>query len=344
MNPTTPTNSTTTERRILKQPDDMPYHIYHAEANVLSGKLQRPIQQEIERQIPLHLQDRRGGHFTRVTEDFSLEGFFSFKRGETRVSGSLGVKTPGWVTLSTSILGSLNAFEVITADRVVSQISTRHSYENGSENAHVPAVTFLGTQFKNLALNGIAVQPILDLGICSKRPSGRKKPNDEPRANMADLPYVTDLAFLTAALEQVETILKCKSLPIAVRNEYESRKAAIGALSLPSRVGEICTEATRVTCSLVERIQIKDIHDTKIPGLVTVGNLLIIPDFGTVALAEIEVGVELSDDPESRRSTDTRRSQLSSYFRTTMLKMQLGCIGHGTVSAGSTKSNGLTRP
>jgi len=86
------------------------------------------------------------------------------------------------------------------------------------------------------------------------------------------------------------------------------------------------------------------INDTKIPGLHVIGNLLIIPDFGTVALAEIEVGVELDDNPESRRSTDTRYSQLNNYFRTTMLKMQLGCIGHGTVSAGSTKSNGLTRP
>src|SRR3979490_981359 len=223
MNSTTPMNSTTMERRILKQTDDIPHHIYHAEANVLSGKLQRPLQQEIERQIPLHLQDRRGGHFTRVTEDFSLEGFISFKRGETRVSGSLGVKTPGWVTLSTSILEGLNVFEVITADRVVSQVSTRHSYENGSENAHVPDVTYLGTHFKNLALNGIAVKPILDLGVCSKRPSGEKpgqKPDDKPRADVADLPYVTDLAFLNAARKQVETILESDALPVAVRNEY----------------------------------------------------------------------------------------------------------------------------
>ena len=340
-------NSPTIERRIPKQTNDMPYHIYDAEANVLSGKLQRPIQQEIEPQSPLHLQDRRGGHFTRVTEDFSLEGFISYKRGETRVSGSLGVKTPGWVTLSTSILEGLNVFDVITADRVVSQVSTRHTYENGSENAHVPDVTFLGTHFKNLALNGIAVKPILDLSICSKRPSGEKpgqKPDDKPRANVADVPYVTDLAFLTAARKQVETILKCDALPVTVREEYDSRLTTIEALSSPAKVGEPCSEAKHVTCSLVESIQIKDINGTKIPGLHVIGNLLIIPDFGTVALAEIEVGVELDDNPESRRSTDTRYSQLNNYFRTTMLKMQLGCIGHGTVSAGSTKSNGLTRP
>jgi hypothetical protein len=63
-----------------------------------------------------------------------------------------------------------------------------------------------------------------------------------------------------------------------------------------------------------------------------------------VALAEIEVGVERYDNLELRRSTDTPEFQLSNYFRTTMLEMKLGCIGHGTVSAVSTKSNGLTRP
>jgi len=65
-----------------------PSHDYHAEAHVLSGHLQRPIEQKIERQAPITLNDRRGGHLTRHAEDVSVEGLISFTKGETRVSGA----------------------------------------------------------------------------------------------------------------------------------------------------------------------------------------------------------------------------------------------------------------
>src|ERR1700751_3484275 len=89
-------------------------HDYHAEAHVLSGKLERPIEQEIEEHAPVSLQDRRGGHFTRFTETVSIEGLITFSKGKSRVSGSRSLKHNGWVTLSTSVLEGLNAFEVIT--------------------------------------------------------------------------------------------------------------------------------------------------------------------------------------------------------------------------------------
>ncbi len=129
-----------------------PYHDYHAEASVLSAHLQRPIEQKIEPQSPVSLNDRRGGHFTRYVENVSVEGLISFTRGETRVSGSRSMKTNGWVTLSTSIIEGLDVFEIITADRVVSQVSTEHPYEDG----HFPDVTFLGTQFTNLSVERVS--------------------------------------------------------------------------------------------------------------------------------------------------------------------------------------------
>ena len=85
-------------------------HDYHAEAHVLSGQLQRPIEQKIEQHAPVLLHDRRGGHFTRFTETVSIEGLITFHKGKTRVSGSRSLKHHGWVTLSTSILEGLNAF------------------------------------------------------------------------------------------------------------------------------------------------------------------------------------------------------------------------------------------
>src|ERR1700674_5829570 len=94
-----------------------PSHDYHAEAHVLSGPLQRPIEQKIERHAPVTLNDRRGGHLTRYADDVSIEGLITFAKGHTRVSGARSLKHNGWVTLSTSVLEGLNVFEIITADR-----------------------------------------------------------------------------------------------------------------------------------------------------------------------------------------------------------------------------------
>ena len=147
----------------------IPSHDYHAEAHILSGHLQRPIEQKIERHAPVTLKDRRGGHLTRFEEEVSIEGLITFAKGHTRVSGARSLKHNGWITLSTSVVEGLNVFEIITADRVVSQVSTNHPYENG----HVPHVTFLGTQFKNLQVSGFPVD-LEDRPRHLRRASGRR--------------------------------------------------------------------------------------------------------------------------------------------------------------------------
>src|ERR1700730_4557302 len=164
-------------------------HDYHAEAHVLSGDLQRPVEQKIERHSPVILKDRRGGHLTRFTDKVSIEGLISFNRGHTRVSGSRSLKNNGWMTLSTSIIGGLNVFEVITADRLVSQVPSDPPYENG----HEPQVTFLGTQFENLRVSGFPAVLTLDYGICGDRPVGDKS-------------YFQDPNFLGGVRKQTERI------------------------------------------------------------------------------------------------------------------------------------------
>lgn len=295
--------------------ENTPSHEYHAEADVLSGELKRPIEQKIEQQAPVALKDRRGGHLTRFAEDVSIEGLISFKTGLTRVSGSRSLKHQGWVTLSTSIMEGLNVFEVITADRVVSQLSTDHEYKNG----HVPSVTFLGTQFHNLQISGFPIKLTLDLGICSEKPEG-------------DQPYVVDAGFLRGVLDQTEPMAKSNDLPKDVRDKYDERLAYLHQLISTSKAGRKgIDEPIKVKCSLVKSI---DIDHIPIPGLKAVGNMLVIPHFGTVSLAEVEVGAEpMTDSPKG-----------SNYFTLKMLKMKLGCIGHGSVTAGTTTANGHTRP
>jgi hypothetical protein len=286
-------------------------HDYHAEAHVLSGDLQRPVEQKIERHSPVILKDRRGGHLTRVTEKVSIEGLISFTTGHTRVSGSRSLKNNGWMTLSTSIVGGLNVFEIITADRLVSQVSTDHHYENG----HEPRLTFLGTQFENLRVSGFPVVLTLDYGICGDRPAGDKS-------------YFQDPNFLGRVKEQTEKNARANGLPKELKDQYDEKLGYIKKLI--SECGAAYKGSHKpITCSLVQSI-----GEIPIPGVQSFGNVLLIPEFGIVTLGEIEVGETLYEKSE----------RPAVHFELTCIKMKLGCVGHGTVSAATTKTNGQTYP
>jgi len=288
-----------------------PTHEYHAKAHVLSGELQRPIEQKIEQQAPVTLSDRRGGHLTRTEEDVSIEGLITYAKGYTRVSGSRSLKHNGWVTLSTSIMERLNVIEIITADRVVSQVSTDHAYENG----HFPRVTFLGTQFNNLRVSGFPVELKVNLDICGEKPAGNKS-------------YLQDRAFLDAVREQTEKIARATGLPKELRDQYDKKLTyvdeLISACDTPHRGAH-----EPVTCSVVQSI-----GEIPIRGVQSFGHILVIPEFGTVSLGEVEVGEKMypiSDRP-------------CVYFKLTAVEMNLGCVGQGNVAAGTTTSNGAHKP
>jgi len=292
-----------------------PSHEYHADAHVLSGHLLRPIEQKIEEHAPVSLKGRRSGHLTRATEDVSIEGLVTFEKGHTRVSGSKSLKPGhGWVTLSTSILEGLNVFEIITADRMVSQVSTEHPMVDG----HFPHVTFLGTQFNNLRVSGIPLKLTLNYGICGKKPEG-------------DRSYLDDLDFLNTVKEQTAKIASSRVLPKDTQDQYDERLKNIEKLI--SNGGSKCSgrpkDGPSVICSLVTDID-KSIEKA-IAGVKVFGHVLVIPDFGTLSLGEVTVG-ERWDAP-----TDLRPSN---YFELTVIKMNLGCVGTGMVNGGTAANNG----
>jgi hypothetical protein len=306
------------------------YHVYHAEAHVLSGNLKHPIDQPIEHQARVVLERTRlDGHITQSVEQTTLEGLISFKAGHSHASGSKIAKKDlwgndhsGWVTLSTSVLEGLNVFEVITADRVVAQVSTEHADNKGKDPDHVPKVTFLGTRFENLRIGGYPVEVKLDLAICGDKPRG-------------DQPYLGDPGFLDRVQRQLARIAGAKGLPEDLEQRYDSKIAHINDLKKRAngRAKGKQNGYSKLQCSLV-----KSIGPIPIPGVRTFGNLIFIPDFGTVSLAEVEVGIEPSHDGSSQKPN------VSNYFTLNMLNMHLGCIGGGNVVVTSSTSNGHTHP
>lgn len=291
---------------------ETPSHDYHAEAHVLSGHIKRPIDQKIEHQAQINLHDRRGGHFTRFSETVSIEGLISYTKGKTRVSGSRSPKHNGWVTLSTSVIEGLNAFEVITADRIVGQVSTDHPYRDG----HYPHVTFLGSQFTNFQVSGFPVELTLNFAVCGSRPSD-------------DRSYLRDLTFLETVQRQTEAIAKAEGLPKELKGRYDERLVNIHKLIRQSSEGVWENDEPRVICSLVESI-----GEIPIPGVTSYGNVLVIPEFGSVSLGEIVVG-------EKNYPNQTKPSV---YFTLKGITMDMGCVGDGTAMAATVTANGNHKP
>jgi hypothetical protein len=294
------------------------WHQFHAEAHALSGELRAPVKQVIEPHVPIELNDERGGHLTRITEEVSIEGLISFKAAHTRVSGSKSLKHEAWVTLSTSILEGLNVFEILTADRVVAQVSTEHPLVNG----HVPRVIFLGTKFENLRICGIPVTVHYNFGVCGDRPGENKS-------------YLTKETFVTDARNRVNRILNSGYLPVAAAKQYHER------LELEKKEGR------SLTCSLVESINVENVKK-QIPGVETIENVIVIRDFGVVSLGEVEVGLEppKASNRAKRREAEPSNGhpRMSNYFQVTMLNLELGCVGNGSVKVAASKTNGQTSP
>ncbi len=143
-------------------------HTYHGTASLFDLDLKEPFEQIVRPQAKLEL---KGGGETshyqfQQSGPFQLEGICSYRSGYTQVAGARSRKHEGrFSTLATSVLEGLNILNVLTADRVVSQITTAHPIDGA-----VPEVSFIGTHFDNLRIAGHKVEFDADLEILGPRP------------------------------------------------------------------------------------------------------------------------------------------------------------------------------
>ena len=122
-------------------------HYFHAEANSLGGFIEQPIKKVIPAQASASLPSV-GGHVTNSTEAFNFEGIVSCSAAYTRVSGR-HLETDGTPsTMVTSVVEGFNLLEIVTADRIVAQVSIEHPVDGD------PVVTFTGSRFEGLKIGG----------------------------------------------------------------------------------------------------------------------------------------------------------------------------------------------
>lgn len=226
-------------------------HKYHAEAEVLRGDLRLPLVQEIKTQASAKLAEE-GGYLSQREQDYRLEGVISFRSAYTQTSGNPGLKPGhGWNTLSTSVVEGLNVLDVVTADRVVSQIALEHPLVG-----YVPAIHFLGTRFENLRIAGHLVDVDLDLNHLGSKPGN-------------DAPYTKGAGFIDRVNRQHERVGKHTNLLEELMQRYTG-------------VSPDVEEPEAIECSLVNQA------DGGFPGEGH-GHVIHIPGFGTVSLANLRI-------------------------------------------------------
>ena len=137
---------------------------YHADASALGGVVNHPIARTISTPGAISLAPAGGFNSSRV-ERFDADGMISFESAQVSVSGIEHGDGGGWRSVATAIIEGLNIFEVVTADRVVAQVSVLHPPDDA------PAETsFNGSQFVNLRINGDSVKPVVDRRVLTGRP------------------------------------------------------------------------------------------------------------------------------------------------------------------------------
>jgi len=248
---------------------DERYHIYNAEAEALSGNLTLPLEQEVKPPTYVKLNER-GGYVSQHVENYRLGGVVSFRSAYTQVGGNLDTKPDhGWNTLTTSVIEGLNVLDIVTADRIVCQISTEHPLVG-----YVPTVTFLGTRFENLRIAGHQVKLELDLEMLGAKP---KK----------DAGYLSDRDFQKRASAQRERLKGQKNLPADIAKYYGQGSPNAG-------------KPGPIKCSLVNQVE------GGYPGR-SFGHSIDVPNFGKIYLATLIVEQSDYDTPTGapRKTTIT---------------------------------------
>jgi hypothetical protein len=281
-------------------------HTYHAEASVLEGHLELPLEQQIKPQAYAKL-NPEGGYLSQHAKDYKLEGVISFRSAYTQVAGNLDVKPRrGWTTLVTSVVEGLNILDVLTADRVVGQIATEHPLVG-----YVPSISFLGTRFDNLRIAGHPVKLEVDPNILGARP-------------LDDTSYTTNAGVIDRVSTQYKRMSEQHPLPDDLQQQYNQLASTLG-------------KSGAVECSLVNQCSLSHPAAPGQPGL-CFGHVIKVPGFGTITLAKLRLIYEEAKEegqPDVIKKTTTHL---------TMIDLKLGCAVAGCGSAAVLSTNGHTHP
>jgi hypothetical protein len=233
---------------------------FQTDANSLGGYIDQPFNRIIPSQASVSL-PAVGGHVAARTEAFNFEEIISCRSAYTRVSGREIHKDGPWSTQVTSVVEGLNILEIVTAERLVAQISVDYSIDE-----EYPRVSLAGSHFDGLKIGGFDAYPRPSSGLM----------NPACGAN-ASQPALAWPDFLKTGQEQagklLDSVQACDN-----RDAYAWIVDRFGWMASERKSGEDGC----VLCSLVEGV------DQGIPGC-SFCHVVEIPDFGQIFLGELLV-------------------------------------------------------
>jgi hypothetical protein len=243
----------------MQRQDKRPTFYFQADANSLGGFLEQPFQRLVPQQASVSL-PAAGGFATARAEGFNLDQIVSCTSSHTRVSGRETTDGRAFSTLVTAVIEGLNILEIVTAERVVAQISVECPADYGSRR-----ISLAGSHFQGLRVGGHDASPTLNPSFLNAQ-----------RAGSVGSP-MTWADFRSIGEKQSRTLIDAikRQAQSAAWEWAQERYEWMGA-------SQKRQDGALVQCSLVDAVA------SPIPGN-SLGHIIEIPDFGRIILGELLV-------------------------------------------------------
>jgi hypothetical protein len=137
----------------MPQSPRVPFH-FHAHAQALGGDFRHPLWSIVPAQASASL-PTVGGHATAESRDFHFQDFIHFKLAHTHISGKQH-RNDTFVTHASTVITGLNVLGRITADRIVSRLTSVHT--PADPEGHIIADD---SRFEGLKIDGFDVKVTL---------------------------------------------------------------------------------------------------------------------------------------------------------------------------------------
>ena len=137
--------------------------LYHAHAIGAAGSFTTPTADFLEAKPSVSL-PVTGGRASARVENFRFQDILSYRLAETHAVGLFDPQSGAFSTLVTVAVEGLNVLNVITADRVVARLSSRHFLDPERE----PSILTLGSHFEGLKIGGHPIEFDLDHQVMSE--------------------------------------------------------------------------------------------------------------------------------------------------------------------------------
>jgi hypothetical protein len=282
---------------------------YHADANPIGGTIDRPFSGFVPSHASVSL-PLVGGFIKKQRKGRKWKDIISYTSESTHVSGSKQDEPEGgpWTTQVSATIEDLNILEIVTADKVVAQLSVSHPHNGGS-----PTISLVGSQFVNLRVSGVKIDPIIKYDLFADHDGSAET---DPAKRYPTHPWPRQEKFLAKVKEQYRNIResfaersKGEEIPDWFKPHFHRFDSAQGL-----------DDRDYILCSLFDGIP--NVPEN-FPGTVC-GHGIRIPGFGKVFLGEVIVH--------------------QGTYTVSMIRAQLGSPVGGALSAAVARSNGTHEP